>query len=329
MEITATNANSMFSDMFWKLHIYGVKADSRNGPVVRIMEPVLTTVLNPRERVLFHKGRDANPVFHLMESVWMLAGRNDVAFPELFNSRIGQYSDNGETFNAAYGYRWRHHFGFDQLTAVITQLRASPSTRQGVVQMWESSDLVKETKDKACNTQLIFEVSNEKLNMTVINRSNDAWYGYAGANIVHFTVLQEFVANAVGVDVGLYRTFSTNLHLYTEMYGATKYLETPPLSEDYDMYRYGEVEPYPLVENNEWVQWLRDAEKFCENPFAEPDYNCRFFTEVAYPVAMVSKVRKEKTGNGMEWVNRIVASDWKMAVADWVERRENAKRGEK
>ena len=122
MEITANNVNELFEQMFWKFKIYGKPVQTRNGPALRIPEPVLTTVKYPRQRVLFHKGRDANPIFHCLEAIWMLAGRRDVEFLQRFNSKIGQYSDDGKNFNAAYGYRWRRHFGRDQLDEVIIMI---------------------------------------------------------------------------------------------------------------------------------------------------------------------------------------------------------------
>ena len=73
MEIIARNANDLFSNMLWHFKTSGVKSDSRNGPVLMINEPVLTRVNRPMERVLFFDGRDANPIFHLMESIWILA----------------------------------------------------------------------------------------------------------------------------------------------------------------------------------------------------------------------------------------------------------------
>jgi hypothetical protein len=41
--------------------------------------PVVTCYSAPTQRVLFSPMRDANPFFHLMEALWMLAGRDDVA----------------------------------------------------------------------------------------------------------------------------------------------------------------------------------------------------------------------------------------------------------
>ena len=125
------------------------------------------------------------------------------------------FSDDGKVFNAAYGHRWRKHFGTDQLLDVINLLKQDISTRQAVIQMWDVEDLVKDTCDKACNTQLIFDTRNNKLNMTVFNRSNDVWWGAYGANAVHFSFLQEVIARAIDYPLGEYRQVSNNFHLYT------------------------------------------------------------------------------------------------------------------
>ena len=325
MEIRARNVNAAISEALWKLKVYGVTEQTRNGPVIAFPEPVMTTYERPQERVLFWGERDANPIFHVMESIWMLAGRRDVAFLEQFNSKIGQYSDDGEVFNAPYGYRWRDHFGYDQLPDIIRLLKKDHTTRQAVLQIWEPDDLFKTTKDKACNTQAFFEIRQGVLNMTVLNRSNDLWYGCYGANVVHFSFLMEFIASAVGVPMGVYRQFSHNLHLYTSLYDAAKYLEYPPDSFNFDAYSHG-ITPYPIMNHPDPETFLRDCEYFCKNPFEGGRfYYNSFFHDVAHPMAMVSKVRKDKTGDGMYWADRIHAQDWRIAVTDWIERRESAK----
>ena len=45
-----------------------------------------------------------------------------------------------------------------------------------------------------CNTAIYFKVREGKLNMTVSNRSNDVIWGTFGANVVHMSILQEYVA---------------------------------------------------------------------------------------------------------------------------------------
>ena len=328
MEIRVRNVNQAFAEVFWKLRAYRLDVEeTRNGPVIAFPEPVVTTYELPTERVLFHAGRDANPIFHLMESIWMLAGRNDVAFLDKFNSRLKQYSDNGKTYNAAYGYRWRRHFDTDQLVDVIKLLRRDRSTRQAVIQIWDVDDLVKKTKDKACNTQALFDCRGGKLNMTVFNRSNDIWWGAYGANAVHFSFLQEFVAHAVRLPVGAYRQVSNNLHLYIDLYDAKKYLDFPPQCEEFDAYARARVRPMPIMLDDDYLRFLQDCEKFCSSPFSQfAKYSHSWFKNVALPMAMVSKTRREGSGSGAEWAGQVLASDWRMAVADWIARRDAAKK---
>ena len=328
MEIISNNINSLFSDMLWRFKTEGIETTTRNGPALRIPTPVLTTLLNPEQRVLFHEGRDANPIFHLLESIWMLAGRRDVEFLARFNRRISQYSDDGRVFNAAYGHRMRKHFRVDQLVEAIELLRREPDTRRCVIQLWDTRDLTNQSsKDLACNTQIIFSRSPvDSLDALVNNRSNDAWYGYAGANAVHFTIIQEFVARALRWPVGIYSTVTANLHLYTELYDASQYLEHPPISgHGYDYYHLRDISPYALMVNDDYCGFLEDCNRFCDNPFnPHARYKHHFFPAVAFPMAMVSATRRAKQDDGLYWASQIEADDWKLATQQWIARREKS-----
>jgi thymidylate synthase len=324
MEITAINVNQLFQEGLWKFKVFGQDTKTRNGDAIMIAEPVTTEILLPTERVLFSKERDCNPIFHLMESIWILAGRRDVAFLEQFNSRMKQYSDDGIFFNAPYGYRMRHQFGLDQLEAVIMHLELNPDSRQAVIQLWDSQDLLRDTLDRACNTQMVFQVRHGRLNLTVFNRSNDFWYGYIGANIVHFTMIQEFVAIALGLGVGVYRTISTNLHVYKDLYDVSKHINSPPPAEDYDYYSAKLVRPRNLYEGS-WKTFLTECELFCNEPMNPLDmkYEHSFFPEVAIPMAKIAFKRKYKISDGKEHLREIDAIDWRMAVKEFIDRREH------
>jgi len=113
---------------------------SRNGKVLQVQEPVTVCFNNPRNRVLFNQTRDANSFFHLFESFWMLAGNNDVASLDLYNSQMKQYSDDGTTFHGAYGYRWKNWFGYDQLDLIVAELQKDPTSRRCVLSMWDGGD---------------------------------------------------------------------------------------------------------------------------------------------------------------------------------------------
>lgn len=329
MEIRVRNVNDAVAEGLWRMKTSGIREESRNGAVLVLPEPLLTTYEHPTERVLFWPERDANPIFHLMESLWMLAGRDDVRFVEYFNSRMRGFSDDGVTLNGAYGHRWRHRFGVDQLRLLIEHLIAEPYTRRAVLTMWgPQEDLLKVgvSSDVCCNTQAFFDRRAGRLNMTVLNRSNDLIWGAYGANAVHFSMLQEFIAAAIGDAVGEYRQFSNNMHLYTELYDYGKYVDVPPDPESYDAYRRG-VCPYPLLQGATWQGWLEDCSYFCQHPWdMQAEYSAPFFSEVARPMACVARVRKDKTSDGQHWAGKIQAGDWRLAVMQWIERREHARK---
>lgn len=220
LSITADNVNYAYHEALWRMKIIGVESDSRNGKVRRAPGPVVTTYRHPKQRMLYDAQRDANPFFHIFEAIWMLAGRNDVGFPARFAKQIEQYSDDGGTLHGAYGYRWRNHWDEDQLVWAIEHLASNPQSRRAVINMWDpNADMsMAESggKDVPCNTTVYFSNREGKLDMTVCCRSNDIIWGCYGANAVHMSMLQQFVAEALGWPVGHYVQFSNDWHIYEQ-----------------------------------------------------------------------------------------------------------------
>ena len=231
--ITANNVNDALFQGLRLMKAQGVAVPSRNGMTLELPAPVTTVYKNPAQRVLVSSARDANPFFHFMESLWILAGRDDVKFLSEFNKRMVDFSDDTKTFNAAYGYRLRNQFNdsgncdLDQIEEVIDILTNDPNSRQAVCQIWDSADLNKDTRDKACNMSIVFRMRNQRLDMTVFNRSNDMIWGAYGANVVQFSMIQEYVAASLGVNMGTYSQVSNSFHVYTE--GAAGDAYNPPM----------------------------------------------------------------------------------------------------
>ncbi len=199
---------------------HGITRDSRNGKVVLIPEPVSVVYTRPWERVLFWPQRDANPFFHLAESLHMIQGRCDVAFLATYAKNILNYSDDKQILWGAYGYRWRHHFGFDQLQIIADTLKTNPDDRRCVLQMWDArSDLGQKKLDHPCNTIATFSRNiNGDLDLTVFQRSGDVVWGVLGANAVHFSFLQEYMASWIGCGMGTFTQVVTNFHAYLETF---------------------------------------------------------------------------------------------------------------
>ena len=209
------------------------RQESRNGSTLEALEPVITTYLKPWERVLLFPARDANPFFHLVEAIWMMAGANHVGQLLHFNAGMRQYSDDGQTLHGAYGYRWYHQFGHnDQIVQVISLLKNDPESRRAVLQMWDPIvDLGSPSRDVPCNTSIFFKIRDGKLQMTVCNRSNDMVWGAYGANAVHMSVLQEFIAKSLEVEMGPYHQISDCFHVYeNEQWEKLRHTHLPNLS---------------------------------------------------------------------------------------------------
>lgn len=324
--IKVRNVNEALSEGFWHLKTVGVQEESRNGPVVVSPGPVMTEYSHPWERVLFDAKRDANPVFHLMESIWMLAGANNVDWLLPFNARFSEYAESNGNVNGAYGHRWRKHFGTDQIDSVVRILRADPNSRQAVIQMWDPSyDLEIIRKDKPCNTAIYFDLRGGKLNMTVSNRSNDIVWGAYGANAVHMSVLQEVVAAGVGKDMGVYRQFSNNYHAYMNLPLVTDYLSYPPAATS--LYERGEVQTYSMVNpvmGETYAHLISDCEDMVSrSPDSGPRvYRTGFMDTIADPLRSAYIRRK-----GGESITSLFSADrmgidWFRAFKEWKDRRD-------
>jgi thymidylate synthase len=339
------------------------KVSPRGMETLEFRGTFITEYSHPFERVLFSAVRDANPFFHFMESLWIMAGRDDVAFLNQFNSNIGTYSDDGKTFNAPYGYRLRKHFErfvsrsitfgdgvareenyetVDQIAEVIDLLRREPDTRRAVLCLWDPiKDLNRDSKDIPCNDLVAFKLRDGALDMTVMNRSNDAMWGAYGANAVQFSVLHEFVACAVDVLVGNYRQISDSFHVYTSQLtwqkcvavlndkGFVNELVENPYVDNMGRARLNTVKLFERANN--WQEWLVQNAMFL-NQDLHPDVHnvLPFFTNVAEPIwsawaaykneALISD-KNRRIDVAQLKVSRCEAEDWRLACCAWLERR--------
>jgi thymidylate synthase len=315
MNRTVRDIPEMYSEMMNLLRYNGKREDSRNGPVISIEEPLLIAVMNPKIRANVDPIRNANPFFHLMEFVWMMAGYNSPDWISQFNKRFVEYADVNNfvgkpQIHGAYGYRWRHHFGRDQIQTCVSMLKKDHTTRRAVLAMWNPTvDLNTEHNDLPCNTHIYLRIIDGGLDFTVCNRSNDVIWGMTGANAVHMTLLQELMANAIGVDVGVYRVFTINAHVYTGLPGVQEMLETrDPCYVNYTLGKH-----IPLLGGQETLAEFLDD---CENCVKEGHkvVATRWINEVAIPVHELWEHR--------EVINStIMDNEWEQACTQWLQRK--------
>lgn len=411
MHIKVRNVNEAFKTIINGIdtgNIPTIETPSRNGPVLQIPEPIMVTYLSPRERVLFNAVRDANPFFHIYEALWMLAGRNDVKALKFYASKIDQFSDDGETFNGAYGYRWRHGIrhtfnpgvtdpdtgvflmgqftptkDVDQLKLIIEHLKQNPESRRAVLQMWNvEDDLLKispqdtttsanqtyktvspPSRDVCCNLSVMFSLRvadevktiggirppgyeswtehpmNYRLDMTVTNRSNDIIWGMLGANVVHFSFLQEYIACALGIEVGHYHQFSNNAHVYTETnsgWHPKKWLEeynsrtmhSPPLlTYDYNVGTSLNLFGTEELSVEEFDKEVKEVVEFyselrVETRLYPVPLKSGFLRYTVIPILSAYQLYKAKDlYSAHKLLHACAGADWRVACRNWIERR--------
>lgn len=315
---------------------------SRAGDVIVAPFPVMTITRQPTERVLLSRVRDANPFFHLYEAMWMLGGREDSAPLNEFVRDFGRsYGEGDGRVHGAYGRRWRTALGFDQLSFVVETLGRDPTSRQCVIQMWDSSayayrqsvghdDLRGSWRDRPCNTHCYLRVLDGALDLTVCCRSNDMILGAHGANAVHFSVLQEYLAARIGVRVGFMYQLSNNAHAYVAELDRLRDRAARHHSVNLsgalwrDLYSEKNLRTTPLFDVPDRID--EDVGKFlawydCYAPTV-PKYANRWFSTTLTPVVVAHKAFKVRD---YDWALRsagnVEAEDWRMACAEWIERR--------
>lgn len=186
--------------------------ESRVGEV-KDLGPVYYEIKEDKFRFPYLNKRGINPFFAFAEFSWLITGSNYLKPLQFFIKGYDKYSDDGETLNGAYGHRLRYKFDVDQLEKAIEGLKKRPESRRIVLTMWSVDDLLAESNDLPCNISIMLKIRNEKLDITIINRSNDLFLGVP-YNVLVFYLLQCYLAERIGCGIGTQRHFTDSLHIY-------------------------------------------------------------------------------------------------------------------
>lgn len=349
--IEVDNVNEALPAGLAYLAAVGEVQPSRAGSVVVAPGPVTTVYRNPSAKVLFSPLRDNNPFFSFMESLWMLAGRDDAKFLDHYVKDFSaRFAEADGTMHGAYGYRWRTTFGLDQLDVIVERLKDNPDDRQCVLQMWNcdvvtDSDLTGEWKDRPCNTHIYFRVRSHAglryLDMTVCCRSNDILWGAYGANAVHFAVLLEYMSVRIGVRVGTYYQISNNYHMYVSEIERLHMKVCGEIVEFSKMLRRLSLETYwdrsanddttvdmfnvysAKIIDQDITNTLALVEKIHRDESCDlidmhnwPTHNTAVFMAQAY-----RQFRAGRIGEAIGIAGHIPFMDWRMACIPWLQRR--------
>jgi thymidylate synthase len=161
----------------------------------------------------------------IAEQIWFIAGeRKPENFLRKFTKIWDLFTEEDGNVAAAYGYRWRKHFGRDQLGELIELLEKDPSSRHGVVVTWDPAQdglLGKKKKNVPCPYTFTVNIIDGRLHLHNIIRSNDMILGLP-ADVAGFSLLLMVLAQRLGVKPGVYTHSISNAHIYKNHYEGAK-----------------------------------------------------------------------------------------------------------
>lgn len=168
----------------------------------------------------------------IAEQIWFISGtRKPEIFLRNYTKIWDDFTNPGDVVTVAYGYRWRRHFGRDQLGSLVKLLENDNSSRHGVIVTWDpSSDgLGGVSKSNIpCPYTFTVNIIGGRLNLMNVIRSNDMILGFPH-DVAGFALLQSVLAQRLGVKPGIYTHTIGNAHIYDTHYEAAKELIKRPV----------------------------------------------------------------------------------------------------
>jgi thymidylate synthase len=147
-----------------------------------------------------------------IEWQWYLSAVNDVSEIKK-HAKIWDKMHNGDNkVNSNYGFQWSRN---NQLQFVIDELNRDENSRRAVLSIYDGKEHEKHSFDTPCTLNIVFNITHGKLNMSVLMRSNDLWFGFCNDQYC-FSKLHELVASRLKKQVGWYYHFANNMHLYEQ-----------------------------------------------------------------------------------------------------------------
>ena len=173
---------------------------------------------DPMDNKITNKERNWSIEYAHSEWRWYLSGDRNIKklgeiygkIPEIWK----RMADVDGNVNSNYGWQWGRN---DQIDYVIDLLQRQPDTRQAAISIYDCKEHDTFTFDTPCTYAIQFTIVNNKLNVSVVMRSNDLWFGFCNDQY-QFSKLHHHIWSKLdaGIEMGTYFHFAHNLHLYND-----------------------------------------------------------------------------------------------------------------
>lgn len=201
------NANEAFEFFYKKINLEGIEIANTKAIFNQGFY-----LLNPLDNEINFNYRKWKKDYADFEWQWYLSQNRSVEEIKQ-KAKIWDSMHSGDNIvNSNYGWQWNRN---NQLEKVIDKLYVNKDSRQAFITIYDGKEIDQYSFDTPCTLNIGFNILHNKLNMSVLMRSNDLWFGFCNDQYC-FSKLQEKVANSLEIEIGTYYHFAHNLHIYNK-----------------------------------------------------------------------------------------------------------------
>jgi len=214
-----------YYNILFEIMEHGVTStNKRTGVKVKTLRHPWSFILNLSNWQLPVPGnRRFWPHIAAAEVAWQVKGTQDPNFIMQHAPKIwGKFIDEDGTLLTAYGYRWREHFGRDQLQEAIDALRKDPTNRQVYIAAWDPGfdglDTPNQPMNIPCPVGFSVTVIGDKVHLAVHIRSSDVFVGLP-YDVMGYAYMLFAFASSLEVEPGSLHVTLANAHIYEPHFG--------------------------------------------------------------------------------------------------------------
>jgi len=211
MKNTFRNANEAYEYLHDKIIREGVDfADTK------ALFNVGFYITNPIDNKIINRERNWKYDYADAEWKWYLSEDNNISklgdiygkIPQIWKNMANEFGE----VNSNYGWQWGRN---DQIDYVVNLLENNKNTRQAAISIYDCKEYKDYKTDTPCTYAVQFTILHGRLDMCVVMRSNDLWYGFCNDQYC-FSKLQEMISIELNIEPGTYYHFAHNMHLYND-----------------------------------------------------------------------------------------------------------------
>ena len=173
-------------------------------------------ITDPMDNKIINRERNWKEEYALAEWQWYLSEDNSIGKLGEIYGTIPQIwykmADAAGKVNSNYGWQWGRN---NQIDYIVDLLKNNKDTRQAAISIYDAKEHDCYSKDTPCTYAVQFTILHGRLDMCVVMRSNDLWYGFCNDQYC-FSQLQEMISLELGIETGTYYHFAHNMHLYND-----------------------------------------------------------------------------------------------------------------